>query len=237
MTIPNKKLRGNRPKAARPKLAAGLSEVELADGFLQFAAGRFQVLAPGEWLFWMQDTGWLSADAATIASRDAMRKLVESRARINGDDEATDENMRRAGRYRHINDALKLVERPAVLSPREDWDANPNALGLPGNRLVDLVSGQERKAVLTDRITMRAGCRPDPACPSTRLHEVLDHMSGGDDELQQFYQLVLGGSLIGGVGFEKVFLWVGEGGSGKSTLLSACKKAAGGYGGAVDRST
>ena len=57
----------------------------------------------------------------------------------------------------------------------------------------------------------------------------LDRLTGGDHELQQYLQLVIGMAAIGKVFYEGLIIAVGEGGNGKSTFFNAIKRILGDY--------
>lgn len=57
----------------------------------------------------------------------------------------------------------------------------------------------------------------------------LDRLTGGDHELQQYLQLVIGMAAIGKVFYEGLIIAVGEGGNGKSTFFNAIKRVLGDY--------
>ncbi|MCH4007135.1 MAG: phage/plasmid primase, P4 family [Eubacterium sp.] len=60
-------------------------------------------------------------------------------------------------------------------------------------------------------------------------YDFLARLTGGDSELQQYLQLVIGMAAIGKVFYEGLIIAVGEGGNGKSTFFNAIKRVLGDY--------
>ena len=74
-----------------------------------------------------------------------------------------------------MGNVVKTVK--PILTYADTWDTDPETLGLPDDRVLDLSTGQIRAARKEDRITRRAGCLPregDPTLILESLKAVID---------------------------------------------------------------
>lgn len=181
---------------------------------------------------WRKGKGWLSGADARTASVNELDGLIVG---------ICAEHDSSAGRWAamaKVRASLSLAAAyPGILTPPEQWNADADYLGLPGARKVNLETGRVEDMHAADLIDMRAAVEPDAACPIPNFLQVVDHMSGGDEELRNFYKLALGYSLFGHNREEIAFFWYGEGNSGKTSLLQAVKRTLGDYGGDMNRET
>ena len=74
---------------------------------------------------------------------------------------------------------------PSGNSPKQ-FDQDPFLLGVPGNGVVDLRTGQLRDMQRTDYITKRTRVRPDPNCEPKRFLKFMDEITDGDTELNAY---------------------------------------------------
>lgn len=99
----------------------------------------------------------------------------------------------------------------------EQWDSNPWLLNTPGG-VIDLRTGQARPHRQDDYHTKITAVAPGGECP--RWLAFLDHITGGDKQLQLYLQRLAGYALTG-LTREHVFAFIyGPGGNGKSVFLS-----------------
>ena len=108
----------------------------------------------------------------------------------------------------------------------EQWDANLWELNTPGG-IVDLLTGGLRAATPEDYCTKIAGSAPGGECP--RWVEFLDRVTGGNLELQQFLQRMVGYCLTGSTREHSLFFFYGTGANGKSVFLNTIGELLGDY--------
>ncbi len=135
-------------------------------------------------------------------------------------------------RVSHCRGALGLA---GELLRQDDWDANPNLLGLLGGRVVDLTTGEEREQRLDDWITMSTGC--DLGDEISELWEKLAlEWCGGDDKMARALQVAVGASACGHNEDHRVNVVAGDGGAGKTTCADTISTALGSYAGVLPAS-
>ena len=79
----------------------------------------------------------------------------------------------------------------------EQFDQDPFLLGVPGNGVVDLRTGQLRDMQRTDYITKRTRVRPDANCEPKRFLKFMDEITDGDTELNAYLMRHAGYGLTG----------------------------------------
>lgn len=127
-----------------------------------------------------------------------------------------------------INNALALARSvPPIADHGDHWDENPFLLGVQ-NGVVDLLTGQFRKATPADRVTMRVRVAYDPAatCPLwlRTLADIFAPQGLFNAEDSQsmidFMQRSLGYSITGDCREECCFFAWGSGGNGKGVVMN-----------------
>ncbi|HZL70376.1 MAG TPA: phage/plasmid primase, P4 family [Candidatus Limnocylindrales bacterium] len=93
--------------------------------------------------------------------------------------------------------------------------------------MVDLLTGGLRAATPEDYCTKIAGSAPGGECP--RWVEFLDRVTGGNLELQQFLQRMVGYGLTGSTREHSLFFFYGTGANGKSVFLNTIGELLGDY--------
>lgn len=136
---------------------------------------------------------------------------------------------------RRLTNTLALARSvPPIADPGDDWDKHPFLLGVQ-NGVIDLQTGQFRKARPEDRVTMRVRVAYNPAatCPlwietlanifapaaDNTLHDLADKQAESRRVIE-FMQRALGYSVTGDCREECCFFTWGEGGNGKGTVMN-----------------
>jgi putative DNA primase/helicase len=102
----------------------------------------------------------------------------------------------------------------------DQWDSDPWSLNTPGG-VVDLRTGEVRRATPTDYFTKTTSCAPGgeiSECPMWMAF--LDRVTNYDVYLQGFLQRVAGYCLTGWTREDALFFFYGTGRNGKSTFLN-----------------
>ena len=125
------------------------------------------------------------------------------------------------------------VERFAQADPDlavsgEAWDNDPLLLGTPGGT-VDLRTGELRRSVPWEGITKITGVAPSERGECPHWLRFLDETTGGDGELVEYLQRVVGYALTGQTSEHAAFFVYGNGGNGKSVFLDIVAHVLGDY--------
>ena len=102
----------------------------------------------------------------------------------------------------------------------EQFDQDPFLLGVPGNGVVDLRTGQLREMQRTDYVTKRTRVRPDANCEPKRFLKFMDEITDGDTELNAYLMRHAGYGLTGCTTEHCLPFWWGPGGNGKGELIN-----------------
>jgi len=137
---------------------------------------------------------------------------------------------------------VAAVEKPAgsdrrLAATTDQWDANPWLI-TAANATVDLRTGESSPPDPLDYITKKTSCAvAPPGTPHPIWTAFLDRVTGGDRDLQAFYQRYVGYCLTG-VTTEHAFVYCyGTGANGKSTFINTIATVFGDYATVADMST
>jgi putative DNA primase/helicase len=184
------------------------------------------------WLIW-KGTYWAEDGEGEIfrLAKEAARARLKSASKLASDverKEAIKWAIKSESRY-CLHAALELAKHTIpIADPGDNWDLDPLLLGVP-NGVVDLLTGELRKACPEDRITLKATTIYDPSTLCPQFVQFLRQIFMQDDELIRYVQKAIGYSLTGEVKEQCLFLCYGEGANGKSTLLEAVRSMLGDY--------
>ena len=111
------------------------------------------------------------------------------------------------------------------------WDAAPELVGTPDQRVLDLRNGEIRAATPEDRISRRLGFVPDTSREATRWLRFLDETVPVDDKAASvaFLQRWCGYTLTGYNREHKFLFLLGNGGNGKGTFRDMLATVMGEY--------
>ena len=207
------------------------------------------VPATADWLVWTGDR-WRNDDtsAAKAQIRERLSDEVERHHR-DGESWAAKENAAGSGNpvtaknyppYKQMLPYLSRSRQEAVTSlvrdfapltrSPEEFDRDPYLLATPG-ATVDLRTGATRKPDPQDLITRLAPTPLDPDAEAPRFKRFLREITGGDRDLQDYLQTVLGYSITGSYRAQELYLLHGDGSNGKDTLLEIVEAVIGEYAG------
>lgn len=102
----------------------------------------------------------------------------------------------------------------------EQFDQDPFRLGVPGNSVVDLVTGQVREMQREDFITKRTRVKPDPNREPKQFLRFMAQITDGDRELSAYLMRFCGYVLTGSTKEHCLPFWHGGGANGKGTLIN-----------------
>ena len=196
----------------------------------------------GRWLILDDHSGiWLPDHTGSITplALDAVRMRQTIATKITDSDrrqKALSWTSKGESRARLTN-LLALAQDLAPISDVGDqWDAVPHLLGTPDG-VVDLSTGELRRALPDERITMHTSASYDPDASSDLWARTLRQIfpDGGE---RTWLQTALGYSITGLMNQDKWFLPNGEKGrNGKGTILGAVASALGDYAMEIDAGT
>jgi putative DNA primase/helicase len=173
------------------------------------------------WLLW-RDQHWRRDEDGAIMrlAKDTVKAMFEEAVGVN--DEAKRNTMLKhalqSQKANQLRNMVMLAESEAevILSPNK-WDADPLTLGVQ-NGIIDLRSGNFRKAVREDYITKLAGTSYDQHATCPNWESFLLKIFDNDRELVTYVQRACGYTLTGLTVEEVLFVLWGLGANGKSTL-------------------
>jgi putative DNA primase/helicase len=111
----------------------------------------------------------------------------------------------------------------------DSFDDNPDLLGIPGGRVVELQTGDIRDAQPTDYISKSTTISPDPTIKPVRFLRFLKEITKSDTELSAYLIRLLGYLCTGRMTEEFLGFWTGIGANGKSILVDLLTKILGEY--------
>lgn len=200
------------PAFSDEALALGFAERHRHD--LRFVAGW------GKWLFW-DGTRWQVDD--TLAAFDRARRICREAAVKCGTARIAS-NLASAKTVAAVVSLARADRRLAATV--DQWDVDPWLLNTPAG-VIDLRTGERRANRKSDYITKMVAVAPGGACPLWL--KFLDRITGGDPELQDFLQRLVGYSLTGVTREHAMFFVHGRGGNGKSVFIEAIAGVMGDY--------
>jgi putative DNA primase/helicase len=113
---------------------------------------------------------------------------------------------------------------PRLATTSDVWDQSPWLLATPGGT-IDLRTGSLRPAARNDYITRIAGATPAPQGTPTPIWDgFLNDATGGDRELINYLQRLVGYCLTGDVREQVIIFIYGPGGNGKGIFLNTLTK-------------
>ena len=103
----------------------------------------------------------------------------------------------------------------------EQWDANDWILNTPDG-IIDLATGEVSPNDPSQHCTKITAIGPDGECPTWR--RFLGEITGGDTDLAEYLQRVIGYACTGSTKEHALFFFYGTGGNGKGTFLNPITK-------------
>ena len=174
--------------------------------------------SPGRGWFWRGDAELWQHDAENLR----LRRRVSDHLRDAHEQKAIAKGIR----------TLEMVkEMEPLLADLGAWDADPELVGTPDQRVLDLRNGEIRAATPEDRISRRLGFVPDTSREATRWLRFLDETVPVDDKAASvaFLQRWCGYTLTGYNREHKFLFLLGTGGNGKGTFRDVLAAVMGEY--------
>jgi putative DNA primase/helicase len=213
------------------------------------AHGADLMFVPGvSWHIWSGNGPWTQDDHAASRLAFGIGKIVKAEAdalddwvndeTINGSDEQkrradVQKNLARWARQSEfvvsIRHTLEAAA-PMLCVKADELDASPLLVGTPSG-VIDLATCTVREHRREDRITKRIACDYDPAARAPTWERFVHEIMGGDAELIDYLQTLVGYIMSGKRGEHLLPVFHGTGANGKSTLLSTLQILFGDYAG------
>jgi putative DNA primase/helicase len=126
-----------------------------------------------------------------------------------------------------INEILNLAKSDSNIAVMlEDFDADVFEVNTPGG-VVDLWTGAVTPATPDKLVKRSTTVTPDSSCPTPNYERLLSQAFAGEPELSEYFETMMGVTLIKAQ-HEQVFMYMfGEAGSGKGTLMNIAQKILG----------
>lgn len=213
-----------RPDAASPhglrrlqaepaECAPENSDDALALAFAEKHADDLRFVAPfARW--YVYDNGRWRLDLTVIAI-DRARQLCRTAA--NKASSSTDAKGLASAKTVAAVERLSRSDR-RLAATAEQWDADLFLLNTP-DWVIDLRDGTRREHRADDYLTKATAVAPSGACP--RWLQFIGEVTGGDHQLADYLQRVVGYCLTGDTTEHALFFFYGTGANGKTVFLSA----------------
>lgn len=178
------------------------------------------VAAWGRWLVW-DGQRWRNED--TLAATDLIRSVCRQTA-VRAEDRKVAAKLASSGTVGGVERLARADRRHAATT--DEWDADPWLLNTPGG-VVDLKTGRMRANDRADRMTKITTATPRGECPQWR--SFLSDVTGGDQNLQDYLQRMVGYALTGSTREHALFFLYGTGANGKSVFVNTLADILGDY--------
>jgi P4 family phage/plasmid primase-like protien len=216
---------------ASPVVAAPFfSDIALAKKFAQAAKGRIAFLDREIWTYYANGR-WQDDDRSVLHVRHTVSEFLLQQMPIvdelipKGEDkeETANTRMRRTLKTQ-LGSAAKessvrsqIQHQPGMFLRADQFDKNPFLLGAPGGQVIDLKTGATRPACPEDYLSKSVVCLPAGDCP--QWIKFMEDITGGDADLRDYLQRVLGYCLTAQVGEQCLIVFHGPGGNGKGVII------------------
>jgi putative DNA primase/helicase len=203
------------------EIAPPFSEEAIALDFTRRHVGDIRYVAKwNRWLIW-DGRRWQFDEKRRVYSlaRDVCR---DTAAAVNKPKEAKDiaKAKTRAAVVSLVSDDQRIA------ASIDHWDADPWLLNTPDG-VVDLRTGEVRKARPEDYMTKIAAVGPGDECPQWLAF--LEKITAKDKDLQEFLRQVSGYALTGSTREQALFFLHGKGGNGKGVFINTISGVMGDY--------
>ena len=131
--------------------------------------------------------------------------------------------------------ASAIIETSRNRGLMDEWDLDGDLCGIPGDRVLELVTGRARERMPEDRVSKSLAVAPVQGEPSLwldALRSLLSHLPD-TDEVIEYLRRWFGVSLTTDCSAERFLAFIGPMGSGKGTIAETWDKIAGDYAGAL----
>ena len=220
-----------RYEAADPdKLVKSLTDTGNAARFSGRYSDSVRYVFGIGWVVW-DEYRWKRDQVAHIMelAKALARTIHLEAAAINNNDvrEAVAKHAKASLQAPKLKAMLELAQsEPALVAQSQQLDAHDMLLGV-ANGVVDLKTGQLRPAQRQDLMTLHSPVVFDSAAQCPQFLAFIDQVTGGDKQLANYLQRVVGYSLTGITVEQCLFFLHGKGANGKSTFLNVVKALGG----------
>lgn len=210
---------GDAARTAPP----AFSDDWLAVGFVgAYGSGLRWSSGPG----WMLDNGVIWRRDENLSRYDLARRICRTAAARLPKGDAEQRRLTSAKTVAAVLSLAQSDQRIVVSS--NAWDAAPMLLNTPAG-VVDLRSGEMRARRADDFMTQATRVAPDFERSTQFFETFMLDVFGGDREMVDFMQRMLGYCLTGDRREQVLFFWHGSGANAKSTLLDLVQWLLDGY--------
>jgi len=179
----------------------------------------------GRWYAW-DGTVWAPCPRTSGVAREYAKRIARALPVASKEDLAWKRKSLSAVGVSAMLTQAATDERVAVGA--DELDAHAWELNTPGG-IVNLTDGTIEPSTPGRLHTRLTSCTPDPGADRTVWYDFLATTFGGDHELIDYLQRLVGYSAIGYVGQHVLPYCYGSGGNGKGVFLETCTKVLGDY--------
>jgi putative DNA primase/helicase len=187
------------------------------------------VKSRGMWLYWDGHVWkWDETGKASEVAKEYGRQFIYPRAGESQQDTATRLKwFKKLTEPKGINDLLTLAKTDPMMAARpEDFDSGITELNTPSG-VVSLRTGEITAPTPAKLVKRSTSVAPDASCKTPLYETLLSEAFFGRPELSDYFDMMMGISLLKGQQ-EQVFMYMyGKAGSGKGTLMNLAKEILG----------
>lgn len=199
----------------------GFAQIALKRRFAALHSGSLRyVHGLGQWLLW-DHTRWAPDEVGEVQE---MAERLCWQTACDADSPSTREKLAGQGYVRAVQSLAQTDKRLRVRP--EQLDADPWLLGTPEG-VLDLRTGEMRKARREDLITKQIGTKRGSGCPLWL--EFLQWFTRDDAQIERLLQQAVGYALTGLTREQVLLFFWGTGGNGKSRFFSVIHALLGSY--------
>jgi P4 family phage/plasmid primase-like protien len=222
---------GSSASDGSPVAAPFFSDIALAKRFAQDAKGKIAFLDRGVWTY-CANGRWQDDDRSALHIRHTVSEFLLQQMPVVDElipkgadkEETANARMRRnlktqlGGAAKESSVRSQVQHQPGMFLRADQFDKNPFLLGAPGGRVIDLTTGATRPACPEDYLSKSVVCLPAGDCP--QWLKFMEEITGGDADLRDYLQRMMGYWLTAEVREHCLVVLHGEGGNGKGTLIA-----------------
>lgn len=193
-------------------------EIGLSDTWLE--ANKSDYLFNSDTSHWLKfDTGFWKSDVH--AAESSIESVIKRQCSSSG-------LRRRFANHKTIRGSLGIA-RNHISAKSDEFNANPNLLGMPGGTVLELDATTERKALPEDRLTLHTAVKPNLKKSPVKWFAFLDEAMNGDKQMIKFLQASCRYMLTGEITTPYVWIITGVSGTGKSVFTNTIARVMGDY--------
>lgn len=188
------------------------------------------------WLLWTGNTWKPRANDAAMLGAMATIRARSSMAEFSKSEHLKTKGIKEIKKFEKLSSVKAVLEMSLNMEGMKtdiaEFDTDSMLIGAR-NGVIDLRTGEFRRAKPEDRISMQLGCDYDALATYKLWIKFLREIFNNNEEVIRYLKRAIGYSLTGSTIEQKIFFCFGDGLNGKSRLLQVIERVLGDYAGSV----